>query len=161
VVRLRRGGPQRHFRLALDFFAPDLLARDGFADFVAPVEADLAFVPDLELFLAPIDLEALFFAPPDFVAPLEADFAALFVPFLAVFLAPVLEPFDALFEPILRAPPDFEDFFEPDREVDFEADLEPEVFEPVVLLLAFAGGEEVLESPMAIPAASFTLVMAD
>jgi hypothetical protein len=129
----------------------------GFEVFLAVVEADLALVPvprfeppDFDaLFLAPPDLEALFFAPLDFDALFVADFAALFLAppafaapfFAALFLAP----------PAFAAP--FDDALPPD--------FEPEVFDDVLLLLALAFVEEVLESPMALPAASFILVMAD
>ena len=96
----------------------------------------------------------LFFAPPlraplDFVAPLRAVLAALLrAPFLAPdffaadFFAPFLAPFAA-------------DFLAPR----FAPLLE--VLDEVVLLLALAFGAEVLGSLMALPAASFILVMAD
>jgi hypothetical protein len=110
----------------------------GFERLVAAVLAVFAFEP--------IDFDALFLAPLfalDFVAPLPALFAALFaapffapVFFAAVFLAPVF--FAAVLRTVL--PADFVD----ER----------------VLLLAFAG-VDVLESPMALPAASFMRVMAD
>ena len=82
-------------------------------------------------------LALLFFAPPlraplDFVALLRAVLAAL-----------------------LRAP-----FLAPPRFVPL-LDFAPEVLDEVVLLLALAFGVEVLGSLMALPAASFILVMAD
>ena len=100
----------------------------------------------------------LFFAPPlraplDFVALLRAVLAALLrAPFLAPdflaadFFAPFLAPFAA-------------DFLAP-RFVPL-LDFAPEVLDEVVLLLALAFGVEVLGSLMALPAASFILVMAD
>src|SRR5215203_1857715 len=90
-------------------------------------------------------LALLFFAPPlraplDFVALLRAVLAALFfAPFLAPFAADFLAP--PRFVPLL--------------------DFAPEVLDEVVLLLALAFGVEVLGSLMALPAASFILVMAD
>ena len=103
-------------------------------------------------------LALLFFAPPlraplDFVALLRAVLAALLrAPFLAPdflaadFFAPFLAPFAA-------------DFLAP-RFVPL-LDFAPEVLDEVVLLLALAFGVEVLGSLMALPAASFILVMAD
>ncbi|HEX8164775.1 MAG TPA: hypothetical protein VF601_03185 [Beijerinckiaceae bacterium] len=162
-VRLGRGGPSRYF-----FFAFVAFLAAGFEVFLALVEADFARVPDD--FDAPLrapDFAALLRAP-DFPALfLAEDFAAPFLPpdFAALFLAP---DFAALF-----LPDDFEAPFEADFAADlvpprappFDAlppdlDLDPEVFPPV-LLLAFVVVEEVLESPMALPAASFILVMAD
>ena len=99
-------------------------------------------------------LALLFFAPPlraplDFVALLRAVLAALLrAPFLAAdFFAPFLAPFAA-------------DFLAPPRFVPL-LDLAPEVLDEMVLLLALAFGVEVLGSLMALPAASFILVMAD
>ncbi len=104
-------------------------------------------------------LALLFFAPPlraplDFVALLRAVLAALLrAPFLAPdflaadFFAPFLAPFAA-------------DFLAPPRFVPL-LDFAPEVLDEVVLLLALAFGVEVLGSLMALPAASFILVMAD
>ena len=96
-------------------------------------------------------LALLFFAPPlraplDFVALLRAPFLA--PDFLAAdFFAPFLAPFAA-------------DFLAPPRFVPL-LDFAPEVLDEVVLLLALAFGVEVLGSLMALPAASFILVMAD
>jgi len=99
-------------------------------------------------------LALLFFAPPlraplDFVALLRAVLAALLrAPFLApdFLAADFLAPFAA-------------DFLAP-RFVPL-LDFAPEVLDEVVLLLALAFGVEVLGSLMALPAASFILVMAD
>ena len=107
---------------------------------------DAAFALVAVLFFAPLR------APLDFVALLRAVFAALLrAPFLADFFAPV---FFALFLAPLAA-----DFFAPPL-LPFLA-FEPEVLDEVVLLLALAFGAEVLGSLMALPAASFILVMAD
>ena len=119
----------------------------GFEVLRALVDAAFAFVA------------LLFFAPPlraplDFVALLRAVLAALLrAPFLAPdflaadFFAPFLAPFAA-------------DFLAPPRFVPL-LDFAPEVLDEVVLLLALAFGVEVLGSLMALPAASFILVMAD
>ena len=125
------------------FFAARLA---GFEVLRALVDAAFAFVA------------LLFFAPPlraplDFVALLRAALAALLrAPFLAPgflaadFFAPFLAPFAA-------------DFLAP-RFVPL-LDFAPEVLDEMVLLLALAFGVEVLGSLMALPAASFILVMAD
>jgi hypothetical protein len=120
-------------RQSLYFFA---LRFAGFEVLRALVEADFAFVA--LLFFAP--LRAL-----DFVALLRAVFAALLrALFLADFFAP---DFLALFLAPLAA-----DFFAPPL-LDF--------FDEVALLLALAFGAEVMGSLMALPAASFILVIAD
>jgi hypothetical protein len=101
------------------------------------------------LFEAP-DFEPLFFDAPDFEPDLLVDFFdAPPADFAALFMPP--------FEPDFDAPdrPFFDEL--PDREA-----AEPlEDLPLVVLLLAFAGGEDVLESPMTLPAASFMRLMAD
>ena len=121
----------------------------GFELLVAAVLAVFAFEPiDFDApFLAP--LLAVFLAL-DFVALLPARFAALFV---APFFAPVF------FAAVFLAPP--LDAFPADLRAVLPADLDPEVFDEPVLLLALAFGVDVLESPMALPAASFMRVMAD
>jgi hypothetical protein len=133
-----------------DYFFFAVLAA-GFEVLVAAVLAVFALEPiAFEPFFAP-DLPALFLALIDFDAPLPARLAALFT---APFLAPVF--FAAVFlAPPLDAP------FAADLRAVFLADFDPEVFDPPVLLLAFAFGAGVLESPMALPAASFMRVMAD
>jgi hypothetical protein len=139
---------ERHPSLALE----QRLARYFFERLVAAVRAVFAREP---VFAAPF--LAPFFAPflLDFVALLPALLAALFVaPFLApIFLAAVF--FEAVFfAPFLAplAPPFFAAVL--------RALLPPDFDEERVLLLACAG-VEVLESPMALPAASFIRVMAD
>ena len=114
-------------------------------------------------------LEPPFDPPEDFVEPREDDFAAVFVVRL---VAPALAPpFAPPFVP--RLAPDFAPDFEAPPEDDFAADrlvppalrapvLRPADFEPVRLpLFALVFVEEVSESPMALPAASFTLLSAD
>jgi hypothetical protein len=117
--------------------------------------------PDFEPPLEPFD-------PEDFVEPREDDFAAVFVVRL---VAPAFAPlFAPLFVP--RLAPDFALDFEAPPDDDFAADRvapdlrapvpRPADFEPVRLpLFALVFVEEVSESPMALPAASFTLLSAD
>jgi hypothetical protein len=143
----------------------------GFEVFRAVVDADFAAEPRFEPFEPDFDAPFLaldFLAPPfdDFAAalapPFEAlppDFAALLrappidfeAPFLADFAPPLAELFAPPFEAPFLAPP-------------FEAlppDFDPEVFDDEPLLFALVLVEEVLESPMALPAVSVILVMAD
>jgi hypothetical protein len=129
----------------------------GFDRFVAAVLAVFALEADFAaVFLAPF--LALDFVALDFVALLPALFAALFAgalaaPFAAPFLAPVF------FAEVFAAAP-----FEAvpiDLRAVLPADFDPEVLDEPALLLAFAFGAGVLESPMALPAASFMRVMAD
>src|SRR5215207_9950104 len=137
-----------------DYFFFAVLAA-GFEVLVAAVLAVFALEPiAFEPFFAP-DLPALLLAPIDFDAPLPARLAALFT---APFLAPVFFAADFLAPP-LAAP--FAADLPADLRAVFPADFDPEVFDPPVLLLALAFGVEVLESPMALPAASFMRVMAD
>jgi hypothetical protein len=142
--------------------------------FLEPPFFEPPLAPDFEPpdFEAP-DFEPPFDAPDDFVDPREDDLAAVFVVRL---VAPALEaPFAPPLEPAFEAPlaPDFALDFEAPPEDDFAADrevpadlrapvLRPADFEPVRLpLFALVLVEEVSESPMALPAASFTLLSAD
>jgi hypothetical protein len=145
----------------------------------APPEVDCYFLeppffaPPLEPPFDPPDLapdfEPPLDAPDDFVEPREDDLAAALVVRL------VAPAFEAPFAPALEAPlaPDLALDFEAPPEDDFAADrevpadlrapvLRPADFEPVRLpLFALVFVEEVSESPMALPAASFTLLSAD
>ncbi|HEX8666631.1 MAG TPA: hypothetical protein VF744_21680 [Beijerinckiaceae bacterium] len=156
-----------------DALPADFLAA-GFEVFRAVVDADFAAEPRFEPFEPDFDAPFLaldFLAPPfdDFAAalvpPFEAlppDFAALLraplIDFEAPFLVDFAPPLAELFAPPFEAlPPDFA----PDLPPLFEPLLEPEVFDDEPLLFALVLVEEVLESPMALPAVSVILVMAD
>ena len=167
AARPNRGGLPRYF--FLEALPADFLAA-GFEVFLAVVDADFAAEPRFEPFEP--DFEAPFLAL-DFLAPPFDDFAAALAPpfealppdlaallrappidFEAPFLADFAPPLAALFAPPFEAlPPDFAPVLPPL--------FEPEVFDDEPLLFALVLVEEVLESPMALPAVSVILVMAD
>ena len=116
------------------------------------------FAVGFELLVAAV-LAVFAFEPIDFDAPFLAPLLAVFLAldFVALFVAPFFAP--VFFAAVFLAPP--LDACPADLRAVLPADLDPEVFDEPVLLLALAFGVEVLESPMALPAASFMRVMAD